>query len=63
MSNEMTTANAQQSQGEQIKNWSSPVAAQVDAVHVDIRIPPTLQGAVSPVLAVLVNLVQSLVAV
>lgn len=23
MSNEMTTANAQQSQGEQIKNWSS----------------------------------------
>ena len=31
---------------------SAPVAAQVDAVHVDIRIPPALQGAVSPVLDV-----------
>ena len=31
---------------------SAPVAAQVDAVHVDIRIAPALQGAVPPVLDV-----------
>ena len=31
---------------------SAPVAAQVDAVHIDIRIAPALQGAVSPVLDV-----------
>ena len=31
---------------------SAPVAAQVDAVHIDIRIAPALQGAVPPVLDV-----------
>ena len=31
---------------------SAPVAAQVDAVHVDIRIPPTLQGTIPPILDV-----------
>ena len=31
---------------------SAPVAAQIDAVHVDIRIAPALQGAVAPVLDV-----------
>jgi len=31
---------------------SAPVAAQVDAVHIDIRIPSTLQGAVAPILDV-----------
>ena len=31
---------------------SAPVAAQVDAVYVDVRIAPTLQGAVAPVLDV-----------
>lgn len=31
---------------------SAPVAAQVDAVHIDIRIPSTLQGAVASVLDV-----------
>ena len=31
---------------------SAPVAVQVDAVHVDVRIAPALQGAVSPVLDV-----------
>ena len=31
---------------------SAPVAAQVDAVNIDIRIPSTLQGAVAPILDV-----------
>ncbi len=31
---------------------SAPVAAQADAVHIDIRIPSTLQGTVSSVLDV-----------
>ena len=31
---------------------SAPVAAQVDTVHINIRIPSTLQGAVAPILNV-----------
>ena len=30
--------------------FTAPVAAQVDAVHINIRIAPTLQGAIASVL-------------